>query len=153
MSPRPGLSQERVIDAAVDVVNEHGLQALTLARVAERLGVRTPSLYNHVAGLDDVRQRRTVRAVDLLGQRLQRAAVGRAGADALHAMADAYRRFRLHHPGPAGAPLPFSPCSTALLIPRTSGHVIAAAPRPEPRHPGRPETKVPGRPRRCAVAR
>jgi AcrR family transcriptional regulator len=106
MSPRPGLSRERVIDAAVDVANERGLQALTLARVAELLGVRTPSLYNHVAGLDDVRQALTVRAVNVLGQRLQRAAVGRAGADALHAMADAYRRFVLQHPGLAGATVP-----------------------------------------------
>jgi AcrR family transcriptional regulator len=104
MPPRAGLSYERVIDGAVSVV-ENGSE-LTLAAVARHLGVRTPSLYNHVANLEDVRRGLTVRALTALGQRVQRAAVGRAGADALRAVAVAYRRFVIEHPGLAAATLP-----------------------------------------------
>jgi AcrR family transcriptional regulator len=50
--PRRGLDAERVVDAAAQLADAHGLQAVTLARVAGELGVRAPSLYNHVEGRD-----------------------------------------------------------------------------------------------------
>ncbi|MGZ3638658.1 MAG: TetR family transcriptional regulator, partial [Ktedonobacterales bacterium] len=52
MSRRVGLDQEAVIQAAADLVDAEGLDALSLARLAEKLGVRTPSLYNHISSLD-----------------------------------------------------------------------------------------------------
>lgn len=106
MAPRPGLTADRVADAAVAVVEDDGLDALTLGRVAARLGVRTPSLYNHVDGLGDVRRRVTVRAIEAVGAALQAATVGRSGSDALRAMAEAYRRFALDHPGLYAATVP-----------------------------------------------
>src|SRR6266568_2442851 len=51
MSHRAGLDRSTVVEAAARLVDEEGIEQLTLARLAERLGVRTPSLYNHVAGL------------------------------------------------------------------------------------------------------
>src|SRR2546429_696874 len=51
MSHRVGLDQASVVEAAVKLVDAEGIEQLTLGRLAERLGVRTPSLYNHVAGL------------------------------------------------------------------------------------------------------
>ena len=52
--PRMGLDAERVVDAAAGIADAEGLEAVTLARVAGELGVRAPSLYNHVDGRDDV---------------------------------------------------------------------------------------------------
>src|SRR2546428_295193 len=51
MSRRVGLDHATVVEAAAKLVDEEGLDQLSLGRLAERLGVRTPSLYNHVAGL------------------------------------------------------------------------------------------------------
>ena len=48
--PRPGLSVERVVAAAVELADAEGLAALSMRRVAERLGVGTMSLYTYVPG-------------------------------------------------------------------------------------------------------
>ena len=48
--PRPGLSVERVVAAAVELADAEGLEALSMRRVAERLGVGTMSLYTYVPG-------------------------------------------------------------------------------------------------------
>src|SRR5260221_8231667 len=46
MSHRAGLDRSTVVEAAAKLVDEEGIEQLTLGRLAERLGVRTPSLYN-----------------------------------------------------------------------------------------------------------
>ena len=67
--------------------------------MAADAGVRPPSLYNHVESLDDVRRRVALLALRDLADALRDAAVGRAGDDALVAMADAYRAYARRHPG------------------------------------------------------
>ena len=97
--PRAGLSTAAVVAAAADIADAEGLDRLTLARVAAAAGVWTPSLYNHVESLDDVRRRVALLALRDLADALRDAAVGRAGDDALVAMADAYRAYARRHPG------------------------------------------------------
>ena len=97
--PRAGLSTAAVVAAAAEIADAEGLDRLTLARVAATAGVRTPSLYNHVESLDDVRRRVALLALRDLADALRDAAVGRAGDDALVAMADAYRAYARRHPG------------------------------------------------------
>jgi AcrR family transcriptional regulator len=97
--PRAGLSTAAVVAAAAEIADAEGLDRLTLARVAATAGVRTPSLYNHVESLDDVRRRVALLALRDLADALRDAAVGRAGDDALAAMADAYRAYARRHPG------------------------------------------------------
>ena len=99
MPPRPSLTADRVIDVAADLADRDGYVNLTLGKVAAALGVRTPSLYNHLDGLDDLRRRLAVRALTMLGDALQRAAVGRTSEDAVRSIAVAYRRFAHAHPG------------------------------------------------------
>jgi AcrR family transcriptional regulator len=53
--------------------------------LAERLGVRTPSLYKHVASQADLAHRIAVLAMTELGDTLRDATQGRAGSDALAA--------------------------------------------------------------------
>ena len=97
--PRAGLTAQRVVEEAGAVADATGLDRLTLAAVADRFGVAIPSLYKHVHGLDGLRRDLAVLAVRELTAALSRAAVGRAGRDALHAMADAYRAYAIAHPG------------------------------------------------------
>ncbi len=88
-----------VVSAAADVSDEVGLDRLTLAAVANRLGVKLPSLYKHIDGLDGLRRDLAVLGVRELTEVLGSAAVGRAGHDALVAVAGAYRRYAAAHPG------------------------------------------------------
>ena len=48
--PRPGLSVDKVVAAAVELADAEGLAALSMRRVADRLGVGTMSLYTYVPG-------------------------------------------------------------------------------------------------------
>ena len=88
-----------MIDAAAALADRDGFDALTLGAVAAALGVRPPSLYNHVAGLDGLRRDLALRGVQELGERIRDAAVGRAGTDALAALAEAYRAYARERPG------------------------------------------------------
>lgn len=102
MSPRRGLTSESVVDAAVAIVDLEGPDALTLSRVAAELGVKAPSLYNHVDGLESLRRAVALRAVEDMASALGGAAMGRAGADALAAVAAAFRTYAVEHPGRYG---------------------------------------------------
>ncbi len=49
MSQRDALTPERVVEAALRLADEHGLEALTMRRLGTALGVEAMSLYRHVA--------------------------------------------------------------------------------------------------------
>lgn len=97
--PRAGLDADAVVAAAATLADADGLHQLTLARLAGALAIRTPSLYAHIAGLDDLRARLGARGARELAAALQPAAAGRAGGDALRAIARAYREYAHAHPG------------------------------------------------------
>jgi AcrR family transcriptional regulator len=54
--PRPGLSADAIADAAVRLADAEGLDAISMARVAARLGVTTMALYRHVTNKDELLQ-------------------------------------------------------------------------------------------------
>ena len=97
--PRAGLNTDRVVAAAAELADEVGLDQLTLAALAARLGVRQPSLYKHVASIDALHRLISMRGKAELADVLGRAAMGRARDDALVAMAHAWRAWALDHPG------------------------------------------------------
>ena len=97
--PKAGLDPATVTAAAVVIVDADGPDALTLARLAADLGVAPPSLYKHVAGLDDLIIRVATSSIRQLADTLTAAAVGRSGREALVAIAAAYRRFAVEHAG------------------------------------------------------
>ncbi|MDX6226873.1 MAG: hypothetical protein QOI76_263 [Frankiales bacterium] len=117
--PRAGLSTPAVVDVALAIVDEHGLAALTLAAVAQRVGVAAPSLYKHVRGLDALLQKVSAAATAELADVLSHAAAGKAGLDAVRAVADAYRRFALDRPGRY-------PATQRLPEPADPAHVAAS---------------------------
>ncbi len=50
----PLLNRGKIVDAALGLIDEEGLAALSTRRLAGRLGVSGPSLYNHFATMDDL---------------------------------------------------------------------------------------------------
>ncbi|WP_369218265.1 TetR/AcrR family transcriptional regulator [Streptomyces flavofungini] len=96
---RAGLTADRVTLAAAELADEIGLEQVTMARVASRLGVKDASLYSHVRGLEDLRGRIALLAADEKTLRIAEATVGRAGKEALVAYADAWREYAHRHPG------------------------------------------------------
>jgi AcrR family transcriptional regulator len=99
--PRAGLDREAVIAAAAELADSRpdGLDAVTLTGLADRLGVRTPSLYAHIDGLADLRRQLGARGARQLTVAVVAATSGRAGHDALCSLAHAYREFAHAHAG------------------------------------------------------
>jgi AcrR family transcriptional regulator len=96
---RAGLTPALVTEAGAELVDEIGLDELSMSVLAERLGVKTPSLYKHVASQGDLAHRIGVLAMVEFGDALGQAIEGRAGTDALTEGARAMRAYVLAHPG------------------------------------------------------
>ena len=99
MTSKIRLNSDLILQAAVRIADEEGVEALTLATLAQRLDIRSPSLYNHIAGLPELRKLLSLHGLEELRSELLHAAVGRAGEDAIRAMAYAYLGFARAHPG------------------------------------------------------
>lgn len=63
--PRPGLTVEQIADAAIQLADDEGLDAVSMARLAESLGFTTMSLYRYVSSKDDVLMLMSDRAAGL----------------------------------------------------------------------------------------
>jgi AcrR family transcriptional regulator len=90
------LTADRVVAEAGDLADRG---TLSLAALAERLGVKVPSLYKHVGGLDDLHRRLALVGMAELAAAVGTATVGRSGRDALRACASAFRAYAKEHPG------------------------------------------------------
>ena len=120
--PRGGLTPLIVVREAADLADEIGYDALTLTALASRLNVAVPSLYKHVASLEDVRRSVALMAIQELGAAI-RAVIddgavqrGRHGPDRnMRALAMAYRRFALDHPGRYAATVRAAPAGDLEL--------------------------------------
>lgn len=97
--PRVGLNRADVVAAGATLADEVGFANLALGTLAERLGVRTPSLYKHIDSLADLRHGIAALAITELDQQVRAAMLGRSGTDALAAFANAFRDYLVAHPG------------------------------------------------------
>jgi AcrR family transcriptional regulator len=97
--PRAGLTHDEVVRAAAGLADEVGFAALTLGLVADRLGVRAPSLYKHIDSLAELQHSVAALAMAELGEQVRDVMQGHAGADALTALMTATRAYVTAHPG------------------------------------------------------
>jgi AcrR family transcriptional regulator len=95
--PRQGLGPDRVVDAAEEL-GADGLDGVTFARLAAHLGVRPPSLYNHVDSRPALLRLIALRGIAGLSDAVTTATAGLAGPEALRAMGRAYRAYAQAHP-------------------------------------------------------
>src|SRR5215208_8433902 len=52
--PRAPLTRERVLQAALELADQSGIESLTMRKLAQKLGVEAMSLYHYVAKKDDI---------------------------------------------------------------------------------------------------
>ena len=98
MAHRAGLDRAAVVAEATKLVDEEGVEQLSLGRLAERLSIKTPSLYNHVAGLPGLRHELALFCARELLDWLTQATIGRSRAEAILALANAYRAYAREYP-------------------------------------------------------
>jgi len=122
--PRTRLAPASVTEAGAMLVDEIGFAQLSMGLVAERLGVKAPSLYKHVTSQADLAHRIAILAATEFGDAIRDATQGRAGGEALAAAAHAMRTYVREHPGryeavnsarPEGPDDPFIRASDRIL--------------------------------------
>ncbi|MGZ8630541.1 MAG: TetR/AcrR family transcriptional regulator [Actinomycetota bacterium] len=103
--PAPAPASDRlvqIVDAARDLLEREGPDGLTMRRLAERLGMRAPSLYKHVVDKEELEVLLIARALGDQGAEMHAsvAELPRRGSRrvALAALAAAYRTWALAHP-------------------------------------------------------
>src|ERR1700730_16385149 len=99
MAVRPGINKTIVLQAAIELADEMGLEQITLALLAQKLNIKTPSLYNHVEGMPGIRKELAYWVLNQMKEQLADAAIGVSGEEALIAMGLAYLAFARKHPG------------------------------------------------------
>jgi AcrR family transcriptional regulator len=93
------LSRDGIVDGALTFLDREGWDSLTINALANQLGTKGPSLYNHVDSLEDLRRAVRIRVIDDIITMLNRVGEGRSRDDAVLVMAGAYRSYAHHHPG------------------------------------------------------
>lgn len=93
MSPRAGIDKQKVVQAAVRMVNKKGPEALTINRLAAELGIKPPSLYNHIGGLSDLLVELSIVNARQMGACMADSVIGKSGPDAIRTLARAYRSY------------------------------------------------------------
>ncbi len=104
--PRAGLDRQIVVQAAAQLADENSLHEVSLATLAGRLGVKTPTLYHYVNGQSGLRRELALLGLSELALRLGQSIMGRAGNEALLRLAHAYRLFVNERPGLYAATVP-----------------------------------------------
>jgi AcrR family transcriptional regulator len=99
MPTKKRLTRDDVIATAVEILNAEGLNALTLNHLADELGIRTPSLYNHIDGLPGLHKALAVLNARQLADCLGEAAIGRSGPELFMDAAQAFRSYVKENPG------------------------------------------------------
>jgi len=122
MSTKRNLDLQAILNVAAELAEEKGLENVTLLLVAERLGVKSPALYNHLHGLKELSSGIASLAVNRLADALRTAAVGRSGTEALLAMARSYRQFAKENPELYKAILRFPTCADQGV--QETGHAV-----------------------------
>lgn len=97
--PRANLDKETVIVKAAELVNKAGMDNITLKMLAEQLGVKSPSLYNHIEGIDDLKKQLMIYGWTQMEQRIIQSTIAVSGYDAVKAMCYAFYHYAAENPG------------------------------------------------------
>jgi AcrR family transcriptional regulator len=138
MPRKTGLDRGAIVREAALLADESGIGNVTFAQLAERVGIRAPSLYNHVESVDVLHRELAALGLRALATAMARAAVGRNGPEGIVAIAAAYRAFAKERPGLYAATLPAADpsdpdmrCSAAEMM-ETTRAVLAPFALDEP---------------------
>ena len=93
------ISDELIITTSAGLSNEVGLNNLSLKMIAEELNIKSPSLYNHISSLDEIKEKLMIYGWKELGEKATESAVGVAGYEALRNMCYAFYDYATNNKG------------------------------------------------------
>ena len=96
---RVGLDKNTILKTAANMADTNGIASVTLKALAEELGIKSPSLYKHISGLDELNKELMLYGWKALEQDIIKASIGKAKDDAIIAICWTYRNYVTLHPG------------------------------------------------------
>ncbi len=99
MPRRAKVDKKKVVITAANLVNRMGADALSLNRLASELGIKPPSLYNHIDGLPHLLIELGVLNTRKMAESMTEAVIGKSGSNAIRSLAYAYRNYIKENPG------------------------------------------------------
>ncbi len=124
-------TRRAVLDAAVGLVGDGGLPAVTIARLAARSGVSNGSIYHHFGSREGVLRRLLVDCFAALAARLTPALDDRPARDCVHDLVERHLRWVVEEPGSAavvyGVPLDAAVEAQAVGAEKTAAAAPLAA--------------------------
>ncbi len=93
------ISDELIVETSAHIANKVGLDNLSLKMVAEELNIKSPSLYNHISSLDDIKEKIMVYGWKQMEESIIDSAVGVSGYDALKNMCNTFYDYATNNKG------------------------------------------------------
>ena len=93
------ISDELIIETSAKLCNKVGLDNLSLKMIAEELNIKSPSLYNHISSLDEIKMRLMIYGWKQIEEKMLDSAVGVAGYDAIKNMCYAFYDYSTNNKG------------------------------------------------------
>lgn len=87
------LTKEKIIQTAFSLADEIGLNQVTFPKIAKKLDIKYPSLYNHFTNMDNLKEEMTIYLLRELNSKLMQRLIGKSGEDAIREFAYIYRDF------------------------------------------------------------
>ncbi|MCI7768643.1 MAG: WHG domain-containing protein [Oscillospiraceae bacterium] len=116
-----GLDKAAVIERAALLANENGLESVTIKELADSLKVRSPSLYNHIASLDELKKELMLFGWRQAEERLVSSARGMEGYDAIRRMCREFYAYATENKGVFSAMLWYNKYTDESSMSATSG--------------------------------
>ena len=96
---KSNVSNELIIETSASIVNRIGLENLSLKTIAEELNIKSPSLYNHVSSLEEIKQNLMIYGWKQVEEEIIDSAIGVSGYDALKNMCNAFYDYATNNKG------------------------------------------------------
>lgn len=93
------ITDELIIETSAVLSNKVGLHNLTMKMIAEELNIKSPSLYNHISSLDNIKERLMIYGWKQIENKMIESAVGVAGYEALKNMCYAFYDYAVNNKG------------------------------------------------------
>lgn len=93
MVQKRNLTKEKIIQTTFLLADEIGLNQISFQKIAEKLNIKYPSLYNHYENIEDLKIKMTIYFLNNLNSELMKRLIGKSGENAIREFSDVYREF------------------------------------------------------------
>lgn len=93
------INEKIIIETSAEIANEIGLDNLSLKLIAKNLNIKSPSLYNHISSLEEIKEKLMLYGWKQTEEKIIDSTIGVSGYDALRNMCNAFYEYATNNKG------------------------------------------------------